>query len=1768
MKSRLLICLFLLLSFKGFSQSCTLNVTLSQSAPAICSGSNVILTATAAGGTGPYTFAWNTGEITSSITVNKAGTYTVSVSAKTPGCQPVISSIAITVSATPLAPTAANKIVCSGSSATLTATAPGGNYQWYDQAAGGNFLQSGATYTTSPITADTVFYVETTVGGCTSARTAVFVTLSGNPGVAGQTVCSGNAAILSVSGGTNQTWYNAPGGSIVGSGAIFTTPVLTATTTYYVVEVTASGCTTGFIPVTARVTPPPLPPTAGSMAVCAGSSANLHASAPAGVINWYNVPVGGTSLISSPDYTTPPLTATTTYYVETQLNNCVSLRTPVTVTVNPIPQAPAPQSYPICYGTSTTLTEPPLAAGTYQWYSAAVGGILLTTGLTYNTPVLIGSTTYYVEASNGQCSSLRSPVNVTVNPQLPAPSVAGGLICPGSAVTLTATGPGGVYSWYNAPVGGTLLGTGASYTTVPLNANTTFYVETAIGGCTSPRTAVTVSMLPATTAPVASNTTICSGNSATLIATAASNNFAWYDGAGNLLSSGQVYATPALTTTTTYYVETTANGCTSSRTPVTVTVTPLPSSPTASGVSICSGTTASLTATAASGTVQWYSAPAGGNLLQTGNSYATPVLSANTTYYVQSTNGLCNSTSARVPVTVSIIVVASPQFQYPSGTFCVTSPNPAPVINNPSGGTFSSLPAGLVFVSTTTGQINISASTPGTYTVSFAGNGPCAGISGAQIAITASPNAAFSYSGPYCQGGANPLPTFPAGGSGGVFTASPAGLVFLNTTTGQIDLSASHAGAYTVTNTISASGTCAPSVTTATVTIDPVVIVSAGPPQTVSAGSMVQMAGSITGGTTTGAWSGGTGTFSNANLPNAIYTPGAGETLAALTLTSSNPPGPCGQKSASVTITIVPNPAPTAMGISVCSGNSAALSAIAPGGPYQWYSAAAGGAPLATGPTFTTPPLTVTTTYYVQTTNGGITSSRTAVTVTVTAPPVQPTAPGQPICMGGSATLTASGSAGTYQWYDAAVGGNLLSQNGTYSTPALTTNTSYFVQAALNGCASPRTQVDVTVNAAPNVTSPASGTACSGNALNYPITADVATATFSWSRAQIAGISNLGVLNQTSPTITETLTNTTNNAINVTYIIIPAAGSCSGPPFNYVVTVYPSAIVTSPAVIAPICNMTPVNYAVTFNTPVTNFSWSRAAVPGIGNAAVTGQAAGVIQEVLFNTTNAPIDVTYVFNYSLSTCAGPPFSLVVTLNPSTAINSPSSGLACSGFPQNYVITANVPGTTFNWSRAVQKNVSNPGVFGQTSGTISETLINTGPVVVNVIYAITPTANGCPGPRFNYTAKLNPPIPIPVANNNSPVCIGSTIQLRTNPILNATYAWSGPGAFTSALQNPNIANVTAANSGTYSLVVTVNGCSTLPVTTQVMVDQLPLANAGHDTAVCIAASSIQLSGNVTGGTTTGIWTTAGTGTFLPASNILKGQYIPTAADRAAGSVVLTLTSTSKDNCMVSTSSMTIKFTTLPAVVAGHNQDVCSQAASVKLNGTLLIPGNVQWTTSGSGYFSPSGNLLGANYIPGAADVKNGSVTLKLSIIGAGICYIPSDSLTVNFIPPPTVYAGGTKYVLKGNTLTLTPVVSSNNVHYLWSPNIDINNDTLKNPVITGTISRIYTLTVTDSRGCVNQDSTFIKVSPPIIINNTFTPNGDGINDYWDVSGLIAYVDATVDIFDRYGQKIFHSLGYPKAWDGTYNGKPCPVGVYYYVINTNFSGQVLSGYITIIR
>ena len=166
-------------------------------------------------------------------------------------------------------------------------------------------------------------------------------------------------------------------------------------------------------------------------------------------------------------------------------------------------------------------------------------------------------------------------------------------------------------------------------------------------------------------------------------------------------------------------------------------------------------------------------------------------------------------------------------------------------------------------------------------------------------------------------------------------------------------------------------------------------------------------------------------------------------------------------------------------------------------------------------------------------------------------------------------------------------------------------------------------------------------------------------------------------------------------------------------------------------------------------------------------------------------------------------------------------------------------------------------------------------------------------------------------------------------------------------------------------------------------------------------------------------------------------------------------------------------------------------------------------------------------------------------------------------------PTVDAGPDRFVLEGGTITLQPTVTGLDLQYLWLPGTFLNNDAIATPTVSNvTRDMTYTLTVTAQGGCSTSDIVFVKLLKFPIIPNTFTPNNDGINDTWRIDYLDTYPDNRVQVFNRYGQLVFESHGYSKPWDGTYNGKPLPIGTYYYIIEPKNGRAPLTGYVTIIK
>ncbi len=1731
------------------------------SAAAICAGSTATATITSI--IGGVTYQWydaasggsllSSGTSYTSAALNSSTNYYVQATLS--GCNSSRTTVPIIVNSIPVAPSAASASICPANTTTLTATAPGGTYQWYDAATGGTLLQTGSNYTTPVLNASTNYYVQTSISGCTSSRTTVTVTVNptpASPTVANIAICSGNTATLlaTAPGGTYQ-WYDAvTGGNQLQSGTStsYTSPTLTASTNYYV-QTNVLGCTSSRTIVTVTVNAIPTAPTASAAAICAGGTATANITSIVGGVTyqWYDAPTAGNQLASGTSYTTNPLNSNTNYYVQANLSGCNSSRTAVAITVNPAPTNPTAAAAFICSGNTAVLTATS-PGGTYQWYDAASGGNLLTTGNSYTTVALNTTTQYYVQTTVSGCTGTRTTVAVNVSAPPAAPTVLAGTICAGNSTSLTATAPGGTYQWYDAATGGNLLFTGSSYITPTLSVSSTFYVQTTVAGCTGPRAAATVSVLAAPAAPTASAASVCAGSGTSLTATAPGGSYQWYDAVsgGNLLHSGSVYTTAPLSNSVTYYIQTTVGACTGARSAVTVTVNPIPSAPSSNGGSICAGNTVSLNATGAAGLYQWYDSTVSGTLLSSSNTYTTPVLNNTTIYYVQTTVAGC--TSARTAVTATVIPIQQPAFNYSSGTFCISGTNPTPTISGGAGGSFSATPAGLVFANTTTGTINLAASALGTYTIQYITGGQCVYSSSAKLTITNTPNAAFVYNGPYCPQQPSALPDFTAGASAGLFSSASAGLVFISTSTGEIDLQKSTPGTYNITNNIAAAGGCAAATAVNPVTIVNKPVASAGADITICAGTTASLTGAVSGTATNGSWSAANGTFTNAALLATQYKPADGETFVKLYLTTDDPAGPCIAEKDSLIIFINPLPtAPVVQNVSVCEGSNGTLTATAPGGTYEWFTTATGGTAIASGNTFT--------------------------------------------------------------------------------SPLLTTNVTYYVQSTINSCVGPRTLTSIQVAAKPSITSPATGEVCSANPFTYQLMSNQPGTNYTWSRPTVPGISNPVSTGITDTSITEVLINSTSGTIPVTYQIVPVNKGCTGDPFFYTASV--KATPAAPAISnnTPVCAGSSLNL---FTNAITGATYQWTGPNGFSSTqqnpvltTVTTAAAGIYRlSIVVNgcasspsskniapviaaptaTSNSPVCEQSTLSLAAGGLAGATYAWTGPSGFSSALQNPTLTAVKSSQAGTYYVTASIAGCA-GLTDSVKVNISIPpgaptvlsnspvcskdsitlqalniasNAILQWSGPGGFISASATPSIMDAaksnegLYNVTVSTPGCAitnASSVSVAVNLKPSIS--AISNNSPLCEGDTLRLSATSFAGAGFSWSSTSGYTSSLKSPLLSNITKADETTYYVVASLNGCASDTAFTKVLVTKKSIATAGSNTIVCANNAAVQLLGNITGDDTqTGVWSSDGTGTFLPAANQLSAVYMPGLADTAKRKVVLTLRTTNNKVCAVSSSTKEITITPAPVVNAGMDKTVCANDSLVTLLGTIGNAGGGNWTSSGTGFFQSSGSSLSKIYVPSRSDITRGNVRFYLASTGNGNCAVVSDTVQYTIQPIPYVNAGNDLIIFENETIRLSPVVSGTGLKFLWTPSLNLSSDTAQNPLLTGKNNQTFTIRVTGTASCSVEDQVNVKVLKPFPIPNIFTPNGDGVHDVWQIPELANYPGASVDIFTRSGMKIFSSVGYQQPWDGTFNGKPVPVATYYYIIKANFRNISFSGSITIVR
>ena len=199
---------------------------------------------------------------------------------------------------------------------------------------------------------------------------------------------------------------------------------------------------------------------------------------------------------------------------------------------------------------------------------------------------------------------------------------------------------------------------------------------------------------------------------------------------------------------------------------------------------------------------------------------------------------------------------------------------------------------------------------------------------------------------------------------------------------------------------------------------------------------------------------------------------------------------------------------------------------------------------------------------------------------------------------------------------------------------------------------------------------------------------------------------------------------------------------------------------------------------------------------------------------------------------------------------------------------------------------------------------------------------------------------------------------------------------------------------------------------------------------------------------------------------------------------------------------------------------------------------------------------------------SDLQNGDV-ITVETNCYTICPIPmtvsTNPITVVDFP---IDAGPDQFIDEGDIVQLNAQTTVDT--FYWSPSFGVSNDTILNPFVQPDQTTIYTFTAT-SNGCTFTDNVTVTVENQLFFPNTFSPNGDGENDTWEVLGIENYPDCQLKIFNRWGQIVFEATGYSKAkaWNGEGKLGPLNESVYYYEIYLrDATKSMLKGSITLIR
>jgi gliding motility-associated-like protein len=1475
---------------------------------------------------------------------------------------------------------------------------------------------------------------------------------------------------------------------------------------------------------------------------CATTTATLVAR---GVGHWeadQNNPSVAT--INTPNSTTTTISGITSpgnYIFHWKTRYCDKIITLVKEVTTIVPTVTTPVE--LCQNQmASPLTATPPSGASLLWYTQATGGTGSATAPTPATTT-VGSTTYYVSAVDASgCEGARIALVVNVN-ALPTATISGTTsICSGGTATITFNGTPNATVTYTINSGAnqtiTLNSSGTATVVSPtLTANSTYTLVsvTASGtlACSQNLTGsaiISVGGLP--TATISGTTAICSGSTATISFNGTPNATVTYtinSGSNQTIilngSGTASLTTPALTANSVYTLVSVSNGtvaCSQSLTgSATVTVTALPTAAVSGTTTICSGSTATITFTGTPNATVTYTVNSGSNqtIVLDGAgaaSVTTAALTATTTYTLVSVNGgLCSQAQTGSAV---VTVVALPTATI-SGTTTICS--------------------------------------GGTATITFNGT--------ANAIVTYTINA-----------GSNQTITLNGSGTATLTTAA------LTATTTYALVSASTTGTTACSQNQTGS---------AVITITPLPIASISGTTTVCSGATAAI-------TFTGTPNATVTYTVNSGSNQTLVLDGTGTatvTTAALTATTtyalvSASAASCSQtQTGTAVVTVISLPTATISGsTAICTGATAVITFNGTANATVTYTVDGGSNQTlvldGTGTaSITTPALTANSVYTLVSValNGGSCSQAQtgSATVTVGALPTATISGTTTICAGNSATITFTGTPNATVTYTVDGGTNqTITLNGTgtatVTTPALVADSIYALVSVSNGsvaCSQAQTgSAIVTVNALPTATISGTTTICSGGSTTITFNGTpnaIVTYTVDGGSNQTIILDGAGTATLTTPGLT-TLSTYTLVSVTTTGTL-----ACTQP-------VVGSATVTVNAL--PTASISGTTSVCNGNTAVITFT-------GTANATVTYTVdGGTNQTITLNgagtasITTPALSANSVYTLVSVTAAGTPAcsqpqtgTATITVGGLPTATISGTTTICSG--NSAVITfTGTPNATVTYT---VNSGGNQTIVLDGTGTASITTpVLTATSSYTLVSVSTSGATPCSQAQTGTAIVTVNPLPTGTISGTTTICTGTTavITFTGTPNTTVTYTVNGGSNQTIVLNGAGTATLTTpalTATTTYTLVSvsnTTTSCSQLQTGSAVVtVNALTTPNLGFSyAATCLNATSsplpIPTNNFVTGGvyssttvtvnSSTGAVSLAGltAGSYDITYTVLPNTSTCTGGGTYTATIVLSAGFTPETGFSYDATYCANAGTILPTLAPGfYAGGVYSSTTGLSINSAT---GEIDTTTS-----TPNTYTVTYTVAPNAANCNLGGTSTWPVTISSPLNYTVDDFcqnriLTLQVIPTASSFDANTvNYTWIHGTNTVGTNASTFNVDEFITQNPTMN------------LPLTFTVAV-ESNGCVYRSDFTVTDNPCKLIPKGISPNGDQLNDTFDLSGMGV---TELEIFNRYGTKVYsYSGNYTNQWNGSANnGNDLPDGTYFYVIRKSNDAKV-TGWVYINR